>query len=178
MLKVKAGDLEKLGLLFERYNRILLAFFYRMNFDQEVSEDLVQNVFMRIIKYRQTFHGRGEFKTWMFHIARNVNKDQFRKKRIVSTQAGEDTIDQWTDYSEQQEKESEREHMRIIEHALMRLDPEKREILTMSKLEGMKYRDIGKVLKCSEGAVKVKVFRAMKDLKEEVSSIEKNEDYG
>ena len=49
MLQVKEGQLDKLGLLFERYNKSLYGFFYRLTLDREVSEDLVQNVFLRTI---------------------------------------------------------------------------------------------------------------------------------
>ena len=47
MLKVKSGDFNKLGILFERYNRMLFGFFYRITSNREVSEDLVQN----LVKY-------------------------------------------------------------------------------------------------------------------------------
>jgi RNA polymerase sigma-70 factor (ECF subfamily) len=46
------------------------------------------------------------------------------------------------------------------------MDEEKRELITLSKLEGMKYKDIGTIINCSEGAVKVKIFRALKELKD------------
>ena len=60
MIKVKDGDLEKLGLLFERYKKPLFGFFYGMNRDADLCEDLVQNVFMRILKYRYLFRGEGD----------------------------------------------------------------------------------------------------------------------
>lgn len=82
MTRVREGDLDKLGLLFERYKRPLYGFFYGLNRDQELSEDLVQNTFLRILKYRHLFRGDGDFKTWMFHIARNVSHDQYRKNKI------------------------------------------------------------------------------------------------
>jgi hypothetical protein len=81
MLKVKEGNLDKLGLLFERYKKPLFGFFYGLTKDAELCEDLVQNVFFRILKYRYLFRGDGDFKTWMFHIARNVNHDHFRKNK-------------------------------------------------------------------------------------------------
>src|SRR5690348_11487914 len=77
MLRVRDGETDTLGLLFERYKRPLYGFFYGMNRDSELSEDLVQNVFFRILKYRYLFRGEGDFKTWMFHIARNVNNDHY-----------------------------------------------------------------------------------------------------
>ena len=85
MLKVKDGNLDKLGLLFERYKKPLFGFFYNMNKDAELSEDLVQNVFLRILKYRYLFRGEGDFKTWMFHIARNVMNDHYRKNKFKNT---------------------------------------------------------------------------------------------
>jgi len=87
MLKVKEGDLDKLGLLFERYKKPLFGFFYGMTRDSELSEDLIQNVFFRILKYRYLFRGEGDFKTWMFHIARNVSHDHFKKNRAQHKEA-------------------------------------------------------------------------------------------
>lgn len=173
MHKVKNGDLDKLGLLFERYKKVLFGFFYNMSHDAEASEDLVQNVFMRILKYREGFKGDGDFKVWMFHIARNVNFDHYKKAK--KQQAEE--IDNWKDRlgddllnrEEQLEKD---ESLKLLELAMQRLDAEKREVLTLSKIDGMKYKQIGDILKCSEGAVKVKVFRALQALKEEYSGLQ------
>ncbi len=79
MLKVKAGDLDKMGLLFERYHRPLFAFLYHSTGQAAHSEDLVQTVFYRMLKYRYTFTEVGEFRTWMYHLARNVLNDAIKK---------------------------------------------------------------------------------------------------
>jgi RNA polymerase sigma factor (sigma-70 family) len=87
MMKVKNGDLDKLGLLFERHHRALFGFVFHMTGQRELSEDMVQNVFYRILKYRHTFRGDGEFKSWMYHMARNVINDNGRAlKRTVKHQ--------------------------------------------------------------------------------------------
>ena len=91
MVKVRDGDIGKLGLLFERYKKSLYGFFYGMNRDSDLSEDLVQNVFYRILKYKHVFRGDGDFKVWMFHIARNVNHDHFRKDKIKN----KESVDSW-----------------------------------------------------------------------------------
>lgn len=59
MLQVKAGDVDKMGLLFERYHRKLFGFLYHLTGRADASEDLVQNVFYRMLKYRHTFTGEG-----------------------------------------------------------------------------------------------------------------------
>jgi RNA polymerase sigma-70 factor (ECF subfamily) len=54
----------------------------------------------------------------------------------------------------------------ILSTALEKLPEDKREVLLLSKFHEKKYKDIGEILGCSEGAVKVKVFRALQDLKD------------
>src|SRR5688500_5866580 len=80
MRLVRQGELEKLGLLFERHHRALFNFFSRLTGHRGLSEDLVQEVFLRILKYRDSFKAEHGFATWMYQIARNVNFDQMRKR--------------------------------------------------------------------------------------------------
>ena len=78
MIRVKHGDLDKLGVLYERYNRALFAFFFKVTLNSQASEDLVQTVFFKIIKYRDRYRAEeGSFVTWMFRIAHNANIDHY-----------------------------------------------------------------------------------------------------
>ncbi len=175
MQKVKAGDLDQLGLLFERYHRVLFSFFYHLNQSVELSEDLVQNVFLRVLKYRHNFRGDGEFKSWLFHIARNVNYDHHRRYRQRHVEDVEAWKDRLPDESPGRQQEMiQEEEMEKLKMALRRLEPEKREVIVLSKLKGMKYREIGQVLGCTEGAVKVKVYRALRALKAVYGDLEKS----
>jgi RNA polymerase sigma factor (sigma-70 family) len=173
MTKVRDGDLDKLGLLFERYKKPLFSFFLTLVRDRELSEDLVQNTFFRIMKYRHLFRGDGDFKSWMFHIARNVKNDQFRKNRVLP----KEQVDKWEErigHNENRDAEwmVESEH-HILATAIDRLPEDKREILMLSKYQEKKYKEIGDLLGCSEGAVKVKVFRALQELKVVYQQLEK-----
>lgn len=174
MIMVRDGDTDRLGLLFERYKKPLFGFFYGMNKDADLSEDLVQNVFFRILKYRYLFRGEGDFKTWMFHIARNVNHDHFRK----SKNQRKESIENWQERLGSEENRStefqQDEERTILSMAMDRLPDDKREILLLSKFQDKKYKEIGEILGCSEGAVKVKVFRALQELKEVYNQLEKH----
>src|SRR5687767_9739987 len=174
MIKVRDGDPDKLGLLFERYKRPLYGFFYGMNRHQEVSEDLVQNTFFRILKYKHLFRGEGDFRTWMFHIARNVSHDHYRKDKIKA----KDPIENWQERLISFEgRATDIEHLeehQMLSLAMEKLPPEKREVLLLSKYQEKKYKEIGEILGCSEGAVKVKVFRALQELKAVYSELEKH----
>ena len=172
MNKVRDGDPEKLGLLYERYKRPLLGFFIGMLRDKELSEDLVQNTFARILKYRHLYRGDGDFRTWMFHIARNVKNDHFKKKRVDQV-----PVDKWTErigHSEIRSEEiQQEEELGMLSIAMERLSEEKREVLLLSKYQEKKYQEIGLLLGCSESAVKVKVFRALQELKAVYQQLEK-----
>jgi RNA polymerase sigma factor (sigma-70 family) len=173
MIKVREGDLDKMGLLFERYKKPLFGFFYGMNRSQELSEDLVQNTFFRIMKYRHLFRGDGDFKTWMFHIARNVSHDHYRKDKLKQ----KDDIDKWSERLGHDDNRStqmqQAEEQQMLSMAMDRLPAEKREVLLLSKYQDKKYKEIGEILGCSEGAVKVKVFRALQELKVVYQQLEK-----
>lgn len=166
MLKVKAGDLDKMGLLFERYHRPLFGFLYHTTGQVAHSEDLVQTVFYRMLKYKHTFSGDGEFRTWMFHLARNVVNDAVKKNhRMVYqediTHMSERTISAPSaDIQLEKKQESEALH-----DALAKLSPEHREVLILSRFQELSYQEIAEIMKTSEGNIKVKVHRAMKELK-------------
>lgn len=165
MLKVKAGDLDQLGLLFERYKRPLFSFFYRLCSDKNTSEDLVQNVFLRIIKYRHTFIGSGEFKTWMYHLARNIFADHLKKNQ---KQGQRDNLEKWEEHlldNSSVENQHHDEEIQLLNLALQKLSYERREVLILSRYQGLKYAEIAEIMQTTESNVKVIVHRALIELR-------------
>jgi len=161
MLAVKDGATDQFALLFERHHRPLFNFFYRMTGQRSASEDLVQEVFLRILKYRETFHADSQFRGWMYQIARNVRMDYFRSRR------SEDELPSALEPVRAPTSSLEvKEQTALLERALLALPEEKREVLVLARFQEMKYAEIAALLNIEVGAVKVRVHRALKELRE------------
>lgn len=171
MTRVSSGELDALALLFERHHRPLYGFFYRLTRSSQVSEDLVQEVFLRILKYRHTWAASSAFTTWLYQIARNTHVDWLRKKRP------EPALDEAPDVASGAMRADEAlegdEQARMVRAALSRLSPEKRELLMMARFQGLKYDQIASILACEVNTVKVRVHRAMRDLAAAFRAMEK-----
>ena len=163
MERVRAGDLEQLSGLFERHHRRLYQFFLRLARDRSVAEDLVQEVFVRVLKYRHTFRG-GEFLPWMFRLARNAAADHYGRLRPTDPLPEDDREPVSTAplASDTVGAEEEQARLRV---ALAALPAEKRELLLLARFELLPYNEIARLLDTSVGAVKVRVHRALKDLR-------------
>lgn len=166
MLKVKNGDLDKMGLLFERYHRVLYGFLFHNLNHRSASEDLVQTVFYRMLKYKHTFSGEGEFKTWMYHLARNVLNDEFKKNnRLVYQENFVELSDKNHSESGFESSFEQNEANEILQKSLSKLSNEHREVLILSRFQDLSYKEIAEIMDTTEGNIKVKVHRAIKELK-------------
>jgi len=164
MFAVRSGDIDRAGILFERHNIRLFNFFYRLTYDRQTSEDLVQEVILRLIRFRETYKGNGEFTSWLYKIAYNVYIDNWRKPYI---QKEYDCLPEECTFANTVDETVERnETSKLLERALMKLTNEEREILILSAYQKMKYREIAKIMDCSTGKIKQRAFRAIKKLKD------------
>lgn len=173
MLKVKNGDLDKLGLLFERYYRSMFSYFYRFTRRSQESEDLVQTLFERILRYRHTYTGEDPFRPWIYAIARNLCRDEFHKDNS-RLEEFDSQIERFPAAENQNDDDSDHKK-HLLKEAISRLDESKRDVLILSRYEGLRYSEIAKITGQTEGAVKVKIFRALNDIRETVNMISKTE---
>ena len=163
MEAVRDGRVEKLAVLFERYQAMLYNFFLRLTGNRAASEDLVQDVFMLVLKYRTGYAGDSRFNVWLFQIARNAHIDYLRKRK---DQLALD--DQFAETPSREPLpaaayEADRE-ADLVRRALDRLPVQKREILVLFRFENLKLREIADLFGCQVGTVKAQVHRALKDL--------------
>jgi RNA polymerase sigma-70 factor (ECF subfamily) len=166
MTAVRDGDLNELGLLFERHHVALFDYLSRMTGDRAAAEDLVQDVFTRVLKYRRTYREDGRFETWLYRIARNARADYFRTRRPAEP-IDEDVVER-TPHGEPGPADT-LEHERDVERlrrALLRLRDDKRELIVLARYRGMTHEEIGELLGVEAGAVKVRLHRAVKELRD------------
>jgi RNA polymerase sigma factor (sigma-70 family) len=164
MRQVRAGSTAALATLFERHHARVYGYCLRMTGNRSTAEDLVQDVFMKMLKYKATFKDDSELVPWMFGIARNSCLAQLKRRandHLPATPSIEETAADEAHEEPHDDRESD-----LVRQALLRLPAERREVLVLSRFEYKSYDEIARVLDCSVGAVKVRVHRAMKQLRE------------
>jgi RNA polymerase sigma factor (sigma-70 family) len=168
MIQVRNGDGEKLGVLFDRYHAPLSNLYSRIMGDRAASEDLVQEVFLRILRYRQSYQPGTPFRPWIYQIARNARVDLLRKSpRSQVTFEPEMIPPVMPRDSAQQEQESA-----LLHRALMQLPEEKREVLILARFQELKYEEIAAIMGCELNTVKTRIHRALQELRKVFRQLE------
>jgi len=151
-------------MLFDRHHRALYNFFLRLTGSREASEDLVQDVFLRMLKYRDSYRPGTLFRSWMYRIARNARLDQGRKHPQPALLA-DDAAEIESPAPGPQDTLAQRQELALLRAALARLPEEKREVLILSRFQQLSYEEMAELLECTVGAVKVRVHRAIEELR-------------
>jgi RNA polymerase sigma factor (sigma-70 family) len=163
MENVKSGNLSGMSVLFERYHLRVYNFFFRLTYDMDVSNDLTQNLFYRMIKYKNSYKNEYSVKSWIFQIARNLHTD-FCNEEKRSGELFLKTDKYYVEPSDDTEGYQEDDYVRL-EKAMSNLSVEQKEIIVLSRYQGMKYEEISEITKQSVGAIKVAMYRAIKQLR-------------
>jgi RNA polymerase sigma factor (sigma-70 family) len=172
METVKRGDLQQASVLFDRYHKRIFNFLARMTMDRDVAEDLTQNVFLRIIRYRTSYREGLRFQSWIYQVARNVFSDHYQTTKnkasgfIEVERIGENLMD-----SQESMEQDERE--RLLHRSLGMLSEEQRELLVLTRFQQMKYEEVATIMDTTVANIKVKVHRAIQKLREHYFQLEK-----
>jgi RNA polymerase sigma factor (sigma-70 family) len=172
MEAVKRGELQQATLLFERYEKRIYNFLARMTMDRHLAEDLTQNVFLRMIKYRNSYTEGRKFQSWLYQVARNVFSDHYQAVKnkysgFVDVEKISDHMADQNDSDEQDEKE------RLLHLSMAKLTDEQRELLVLTRFQQLKYEEVASIMDTTVANIKVKVHRAILKLREYYFEIEK-----
>jgi RNA polymerase sigma-70 factor (ECF subfamily) len=172
MLRVKNGDSASFDLLLEKYRSPVIHFLYRMVQNHGISEELGQEVFLRVYRSRGTYEPTAKFTTWLFRIATHLALNWLRDGK---NEKGQERLDDDSGESRTYEVADRKptvEHSLVqqsrlneVRRAVAALPEKQRAAVLMHKYEEMEYTQIAAVLNCSESAVKSLLFRAYETLR-------------
>ena len=176
MLRVAAGDDGAFDYLVEKFRRPMVSFMYRMTHNQAISEELAQEVFLRVYRSRQSYAASAKFTTWLYRIATNLAVNHARDTKyerpenIVNidepdTETGL-TVDVPDAGLNAEQTILRRERLAAIRRQVEALPERQRLAVLMHKYQSMDYKQIAAVLKLSESATKSLLFRAYETLRE------------
>jgi len=160
---VASGDIHKASILFDRYHVNVYSYLLKVNRDKMLAEDLTQNVFEKMIKYKASFDGKKSFKAWLFTIVRNTNIDHHRKRKYDSLD--DSYLDVKAKDRDAQKQLETKEGSANLMAAINMLAEDEKELLILSKFERLKYAEISKIMGLSESTLKVKAHRSIKKLR-------------
>jgi RNA polymerase sigma factor (sigma-70 family) len=163
MQRVKDGNLDEMSVIFERYHIKLYNFFLKLTRDRDASQDLTQNLFYRLIKYKNSYKSDLSVQSWIYQMARNLHIDYFNEeKRSDAVFMKTETYP--VDIHENSDGFAEEDYERL-DQAFSELTEEQKEIIVMSRYQGLKYEEISKITSKSVPAIKVVIHRAIKQLR-------------
>ena len=176
MLRVREGDETSFALLLERHRTPLVHFLYRMVQNRAVSEELAQEVFLRVYRSRTSYEPTAKFTTWLYRIATHLalNSLRDRKKEKGQQSLDEEVLDGLERQVAAMERTVEQElvreaRFREVRQAIEALPEKQRAAVLLHKYEGLGYVQIAKVLETSESAIKSLLFRAYETLRGRLS---------
>ncbi|MCA1022711.1 RNA polymerase sigma factor SigX [Halobacillus halophilus] len=164
--------------LYDHYHQDLFQFIFYMVKDRHLAEDLVQDVYVKVLKSYSAFHGRSSEKTWLFSIARHVTIDYFRRQKRKR-----DRVAEFFDWSEKgsqlpdhdplpEEMVIQSEDVKDVYRAMNQCSIDQRTVLILRYIQGLSIKETSEVTGWTESKVKTTQHRALKAVKEVTDSLE------
>jgi RNA polymerase sigma-70 factor (ECF subfamily) len=167
MLRVKSGDRAAFEELFRLYQKPIVNYLFRLSWNKPLSEDLLQEAFLRVWKAAPNYEPTAKVSTWIFRIAHNLFINEAAKRRETALEGA--------DQEQRHDPSSDlarRELQSAVQKAVEALPAGEREVLLLSEFKGFKYTEISEILGIPVGTVKSRMFSAVQRLKETLKGLE------
>jgi RNA polymerase sigma-70 factor (ECF subfamily) len=174
---LKRQDPELLDQLIDTYQHRLMRYLMFLTGKREVSEDLFQEVWIRVMRRGSQYNGKARFDTWIFTIARNLVIDLSRKRSMASLdemcEGGEDgpPFEIVQDGPSPLEELQFRENASEVSVVMQTLEPSYREVLTLRFHEEMSLEEIANVTRAPLSTVKSRLYRGLAALKPQITKL-------
>lgn len=165
MLLISKGEKKAFDELYGRYADALLRYFTRLLWkDREKAEDFVHDLFAKIIQKPELFDTSRTFKTWIYSVANNMCKNEYKKQEVrKNTSNGIDHV-QVIDQHDVLKETHESIFQNTYNQSLNQLDTKHREVFSLRHEDGLSIKEIAEILDLNEGTVKSRLFYATKQL--------------
>lgn len=165
------GDTRAFRTVYEIYRDRVFALCRHMAGNREDAEDLTQESFVQAFRHVGSFRAESAFGTWLYRIAANRCMAEARKRRpqfrdIDEVEATPNAVSLTAKEDSPEQSLMRKEMMLRVEEAIAELPESQRLLFVLATQMGMKYRDIGQIVDCSEDAVKVRIHRARKRVRD------------
>ncbi len=135
--------------------------------DREIAQDFLQNIFLKVIDKAEQFEISKKFSGWIFTIAYNMCKNEYRRKENVRKFQEELNNERHSHIGKtNEEKYYENRFRKVLEQELERIDPAKRTIFLLRFRTGLSIKEISEILEIPVGTVKSRLFYLLKNLRE------------
>lgn len=167
MLLVRKGDQEALAVLYDRYSGPLVNFFYRMlNKELTKAQDFMHDLFIKIIENPFSFDTERKFDTWIFSIAYNLCKNEYRKIAVRENYSLSRSKDEVDLIELPLEKYDAQMFELRLSEVLCSMPDKHKSVFLMRYQQGLTIREISEITNCPEGTVKSRLFNATRELAE------------
>ena len=176
MLRVKNGDDGAFSQLLKRYYNKILNYVYKYTNNRETSEDLTQEIFMRVYRSANSYEPEAKFSTWLYKIATNLCLTEVTsksKKKSASLDEIQENIGSLEDIKsiDQSDIRYRVEIKSIIHNTMEELSDNEKSALILCKYEQLSYDEVAELLDCTVGAVKTYVYRGRMKLIEKLKPL-------
>lgn len=164
--RIKEQDKKALELLYDKYERILYSFVYRLTNSSDIAEEAVQEVFIKLWRGKGVYSDeKGKFSSWLFTITRNTAIDIVRKRKTDPIFSEEifDFIED--DHPQIDEHLQWKEEQQRVRHAVSKLSEDQKKIIQSVYFKGLTQQKVAEEQQIPLGTVKGRVRLALRKLK-------------
>jgi RNA polymerase sigma factor (sigma-70 family) len=172
------GDRRSFAALFQRWAPRVHGFFLRVLGEPAAADDLLQITFLNVHRARRTFRPRLPLRGWLFSIAAHALQDELRRRKRLplAPEEQQEAVAETVAAEDEPVSLDSRERAPVVRAALKRLPESQRAVLYLHRFEQMSFAEVARVLGTSEGAVKLRAFRAYERLRRELLPLLQEDD--
>jgi RNA polymerase sigma-70 factor, ECF subfamily len=166
---IQAGNTGAFDELYFRFSKKLLHYFYRMLGEEGKAQDFLQEIFLKIVEKPQLFDSKKKFYSWIFSVANNMCKNEYRRKEVRKHVNQIENMDDLShesksDYFPAEKKFDQKQFRSALQNELTKMEIEQQTTFLLRFQQNLSIREISDILECSEGTIKSRLFYTTKKL--------------